>query len=372
MPRIVLVIGSLDCGGAQRALTDMANYWRRLDWEVTIATWSGPETADFYAVDQGIHRISLTPRSQDADTSRAATALSLVERMLMLRRILKNKGPDAVLSFIDVSNVLTIAASAGLRLRVVVAERTDPSQNRTISRFWKWMRRLSYHCAAAVVAQTGGAAQWLDKQCRIQSLVIPNAIREMPKLQATRGPFILSVGRLTPEKGVDTLLKAFARISAEFSEWRVVVAGDGPEHAALLAMRDQQQLTEKVDFLGEIRDVESWFARAGVVVHASRREGFPNVVLEAMAMGAPVVCTDCKSGPADLIRDRVNGRLIAVDDVSALAEALKELIENPGLRQKLASEALKVRDSHQQTMIMRRWNSVLLGGGLTGAVVERR
>jgi GalNAc-alpha-(1->4)-GalNAc-alpha-(1->3)-diNAcBac-PP-undecaprenol alpha-1,4-N-acetyl-D-galactosaminyltransferase len=372
MPRVVLVIGSLDCGGAQRALADMANYWNRSDWDVTIATWSGPESPDFYPIDQGIDRIWLTSRLQQARRSRARTVLSIIDRMLMLRRTLGNKKPDAVLSFIDVSNVLTILASVGMGVRVVVAERTDPSQNQTISGFWKRMRRLTYRWAGAVVAQTGDAARWLDRQCGIRSLVIPNAIREMPEINAARASFILAVGRLTPEKGIDTLLRAFALISAEFSDWRVVVAGEGPEHAALEALREQQHLTGRVDFIGEIRDVESLFARAGLVVHASRREGFPNVVLEAMAMGAPVVCTNCKSGPADIIRDRVNGRLIAVDDVGDLAAAMKELIENPGLRLKLASEALKIRGLYKQNMIMERWYVALLGGGSAGAAVERK
>ena len=192
-------------------------------------------------------------------------------------------------------------------------------------------------------------------------MVIPNAIRRMPDVQASRSSTILALGRLTREKGIDTVLRAFALISGKFPEWRVVIAGDGPERAALMNLRKQLDLEGRVDFVGQVRDVENWLAAAGLVVHASRREGFPNAVLEAMAMGAPVVCTDCRSGPSDLIQDRINGRLIAVDDVPALAGAIAELIENPGLRARLSSEAVKVRQSYEQTMIMERWNAVLLG-----------
>jgi GalNAc-alpha-(1->4)-GalNAc-alpha-(1->3)-diNAcBac-PP-undecaprenol alpha-1,4-N-acetyl-D-galactosaminyltransferase len=362
-PRLVLVIGSLDCGGAQRALADMANFWTRLNWDVTIATWSGCEIPDFYAIDGHIGRVALSARRAPARTSHFAALRHLIARMARLRRLVADQKPDAVLSFIDVSNVLTILASAALGARVVVCERTDPSLNYTISRFWKCLRRLTYRWAGAVVAQTGDAARWLDRQCGVRSLVIPNAIRRMPDVGVSRSPTILAVGRLTSEKGIDTVLRAFALICGRFPDWRVVIAGDGPERTALVSLRDQLGLAGRVEFVGQVRDVENRLATAGLVVHASRREGFPNAVLEAMAMGAPVICTDCRSGPSDLIQDRINGRLIAVDDVPGLAGAVTELIENPGLRLRLSSEAVKVRQSYEQNMIMERWNAVLLGHG---------
>jgi GalNAc-alpha-(1->4)-GalNAc-alpha-(1->3)-diNAcBac-PP-undecaprenol alpha-1,4-N-acetyl-D-galactosaminyltransferase len=363
LPRLVLVIGSLDCGGAQRALADMANFWTRLDWDVTIATWSGSEIADFYDIDQRIKRVELSTRFAPTMTSRFVALRHLLTRMARLRHLVADKEPDAVLSFMDVSNVLTILASAALGARVVICERTDPSLNHTISRFWKCLRRLTYRWAGAVVAQTGDAARWLNRHCGVRSLVIPNAIRRMPEIDISRTPTILALGRLTNEKGIDTVLRAFALISGKFLDWRLVIAGDGPERAALTSLRKELGLDERVDFVGQVRDVENWLASAGLVVHASRREGFPNVVLEAMAMRAPVICTDCRSGPSDLVQDRINGRLIAVDDVPALAAAITELIENPGLRLRLSSEAGKVRQSYEQNMIMQRWNAVLLGRG---------
>jgi len=361
VPRLVLVIGSLGCGGAERALVDMANHWKGLDWDVTLATWSGSEIKDFYEIDPRIHRVALTSHSAPSRISRFEAMRFIIIRILRLRRLIAQREPDAVLSFIDVSNVLTILASAALRVRVVVSERTNPSQNQTISRFWKFSRWLTYRCAGAVVAQTNDAAAWLDNQCGVRSLVIPNAIRRMPEVDAVRGPLILAIGRLTREKGIDTVLRAFARLSGKFREWRLVIAGDGPERSALISLCEELNLNERVDFVGEVRDVESWFARAGMVVHASRREGFPNAVLEAMAMGAPIICTNCPSGPSDIIEDRVNGRLIAVDDVDALAVAMTEFIENPRFRLGLAVKALKVRDSYEQNMIMGRWSAALLG-----------
>jgi len=361
VPRVLLVIGSLECGGAQRALIQMANHWKGLDWDVTLTTWSGSEVPDFYEVDPRIDRVALTPHLTSVRASRFAAIRSILFRMLRLRRLVATKEPDAVLSFIDVSNVLTILSTVGMPVRIVVSERTNPSQNKTVSPFWKGLRRLTYRWAGEVVVQTSDAARWIDIECGVRSLVIPNGIRRMPGVDVLRAPLILTVGRLSREKGVDAVLRAFALATRKESEWRLVIVGDGPERSALIALRAELNLMERVEFAGQVHDVETWLARAGFVVHASRREGFPNVVLEAMAMGVPVICTDCPSGPSDIIRDRINGRLIPVDDVDALSDAMTELMESRDVRLRLAGEALKVRETYDLNMIMDRWSTVLLG-----------
>lgn len=360
-PRVLLVIGGLDCGGAQRALADMANYWQRLGWAVTLATWSGPEVQDFYELDERVGRVRLSAAVATSQASRLQALRRVFVRMVRFRRLVAATAPDAVLSFIDVSNVLTILSTRGLGVRVVVSERTNPGQNNTISRLWKSLRWATYRWAEVVVAQTGDAARWLQVRCGVSAVVIPNCIRRMPDLDISRAPLIVAVGRLTHEKGIDTLLRAFALLSGQFPDWRLAIAGDGPERASLVRLREELDLVKRVDFLGEIREVETLLASAGMFVHASRREGFPNAILEAMAMGAPVIGTDCPSGPSDIIRDRVNGRLIVVDDVGGLVEAMAEFINNPELRSRMTSEALRVRHAYAQDLIMDRWNAALFG-----------
>ena len=101
----------------------------------------------------------------------------------------------------------------------------------------------------------------------------------------------------------------------------------GPERERLQQLSEELGLRERVRLLGEIPDVEAWLARAGLVVQPSRFEGFPNAVLEAMALGAAVISADCPAGPAELIRDGLNGRLVPVEDVPALAQAMRELMQ---------------------------------------------
>jgi GalNAc-alpha-(1->4)-GalNAc-alpha-(1->3)-diNAcBac-PP-undecaprenol alpha-1,4-N-acetyl-D-galactosaminyltransferase len=356
-PRLMLVIASLQGGGAERQLSEMANYWVGRGADVTLATWSGPDSKDFYPLVPGVSRLWLEvrlPRHMPF-----ATLIASACRVYKLRGVFRALRPDVAVSFIDISNVYTILASRGLGLRVVVAERTHPAINRTVSRPWRLLRRVCYSSAYAVVAQTQDAGRWLRRNCHAHVRVIPNSLRDLALIDCDREPLIIAVGRLSVEKGLDILLRAFASLSPNFPSWRVCIIGDGTERQALTRLRDELQLAARVEFVGEVRNVELWMARAGLLVHPSRREGFPNAVLEAMGMGLPVVCADCRAGPSDLIEDGINGRLVPVDDVDALARAMSELMTAPQLRERIGCEARKVRKQYAQDVVMEKWEALL-------------
>lgn len=355
---VVLVIGSLQGGGAERALSDMANYWADKGWEVTLATWSGPDVRDFYPLAPNVRRVWLDVYSPN--DSPLAKIRSNIARIAKFRRVLRASRPSAVLSFIEVSNVLTILAALGMDVRVVVAERTNPSLNLRVARFWRTLRQVTYWAADEVIAQTHDAARWIERKCGVRVVVIPNSLRVLPSVECEREPLIIAVGRLSKEKGFDLLIRAFARIAPEFQNWRLAIIGEGEERSPLLELRDQLGLMDRVELVGQVQDVETWMARAGLLVHPSRREGFPNVVLEAMGMGAAVICTDCRSGPAELIQDGIDGRLVPVDDLDTLAHVMSELMTRRDLRDRLGQKALNVRQQYAQGVIMDRWESCLL------------
>jgi GalNAc-alpha-(1->4)-GalNAc-alpha-(1->3)-diNAcBac-PP-undecaprenol alpha-1,4-N-acetyl-D-galactosaminyltransferase len=355
--RLLLIIGSLQAGGAERQLSDMANYWSARGVQVTFATWHGPEVEDFYVLDRTIERVHL---GVNGSRVRLLSLIGILAGIMRLRRLIRTSRAHAVLSFIDVSNVCTIMAAAGLGVRVVVAERTHPALRRSMGLAWRLLRHLSYRHADLVVAQTRDAAGWLERNCRARVSVIPNALRALPSLDCRREPLIVAVGRLTTEKGFDLLLHAFARLMRPFPEWRVCIVGEGMERKALVQLAGRLGLTQRVEFLGEVRGIDSWLARASLFVHPSRREGFPNAVLEAMGMGLAVICADCRAGPAELIADRINGRLVPVDDVDALAGAMAELMASSDSREALGREARQVRQRFGQERIMEDWRGCVL------------
>jgi glycosyltransferase involved in cell wall biosynthesis len=357
-PTLLLLVASLRGGGAERQLSDMANYWVAKDWHVILATWSGPEVADFFPLDSRVRRVSLESRTKGV-MSQSRIRVNL-ERVARLRRFLASARPDAMLSFMTESNLLTILAGAGLHPRVVISERVQPALHGALPWTWRILRRVLYRWADAVVAQTQDAAQWLRRNCRTTVTVIPNALRSLPEPSSERLPLIVAVGRLTHQKGFDVLLRAFARIAHTCADWRLAIIGDGEERQRLTRLRGELLLDNRVEFVGQSSDVVGWMARAGLIVQPSRFEGFPNVVLEGMGLGAAVISADCPSGPSDMIEDGVNGRLIPVDDVDKLAEVMAELISSPDERARLGHAASAVRARYRQDVVMDRWEACLL------------
>jgi glycosyltransferase involved in cell wall biosynthesis len=359
-PHVILVAASLEGGGAERVMSDMANYWVARGWRVMIATWSGPEIEDFYALAPAVTRAWLDVHSPNSSFFTMARAN--LARVFRLRRLLRASRPDVVLSFIQISNVLTIAAACGLPLRVVVSERgcAGNAGEGSLSFYWRLLRKLLYAQSDAVTALNAEAVEWLRRKCRVDATVIPPAaLRPLPEMTVAREPLILGVGRLHVAKGFDLLIRAYAGLTAAFPTWRLTLIGKGPERSALIGLCAELDLRHRVEFLEPMHDVERWMARAGVVVLPSRFEAFGNAVLESMAMGAAVISTNCP-GPASLIDDGVNGRLVPVEDSDNLARVMAELMSQPEIRAKLGCEAMKVRERFAQDRIMQQWAATLL------------
>jgi len=177
---------------------------------------------------------------------------------------------------------------------VVVAERTHPALNDTVSRPWKVLRRLCYSWSDQVVAQTRDAAAWLERRCKSPVLVIPNFLRALPQIALPREFLIIAVGRLTSEKGFDVLLEAFARVRARFPDWRLCIIGEGPERRALTERIAELDLRGRVVLLGEIRDVDTWMARAALGVRDFRTP-FWKAWGWALPSSAPIVALVLRS-----------------------------------------------------------------------------
>lgn len=355
---VFLLISSLTAGGAERAMSELAACLAEADWRVTLATLTDSTESDRYPIHPQVRRVCLgNPPPADSIVGKLRANWG---RVHILRTALRELQPDVMLSFMEATNVLAILAAGPLKLPVVVAERTDPSQHlHNVPPMWRLGRRILYKRAQAVVAQTSGAASWLRTECRCAVEVIPNALRRLPAPVATRQDWIVSAGRLEPVKGYDIVMAAFARVCAKAPGWRLIIAGEGKLNQSLRQLAADLGIEGRTDFVGHRTDIERLLGEAAIVALASRYEGFPNVLLESLGMGAAVIATDCKSGPAELISNGENGLLVPVDDVDAMADRMARLIANDGLRGRLGTRALEARSTYAQPIVARRWMKLM-------------
>ncbi|QFQ99622.1 glycosyltransferase family 4 protein [Streptomyces phaeolivaceus] len=168
-------------------------------------------------------------------------------------------------------------------------------------------------------------------------------------------PVIAAAGRLSRGKRFDLLLEAFAKVAAKEPEWQLRIYGGGKQHDRLETLIQELRLTDRAHLMGPHTPIEEEFARASIVVSASEAESFGMTLVEAMRCGVPVVSTDCPLGPAEIITDGTDGRLVPVDDPDALAEAVLDLTADPALRRAMGRAALESARRYDPAPIIARY-----------------
>lgn len=361
---ILILIHSLGGGGAERVSVNLAATWAAAGDRVTIATLKGPEPIP-YDLAEGVR---LLPLDVAGDSSGPLGALiANFRRVRRVRRLLREERPDVAIGMMTNSAIYLALARDG-RALTIGSERIYPPLE-PIGRLWEILRRKTYGRLDIVVAQTSEVRDWILKNTGARRVaVIPNSIHlPLPERAPALRPSdivppskktLLSVGRLASQKGFHRLLSAFAAVSARHPDWRLVILGEGPLRPALEDQIDALGLREQVVLPGWAGNLAEWYRAADVCAMSSLHEGFPNVLLEAMAHGCAVVSVDCDTGPRDLVENEVNGLLVPQDDPKALSAALDTLMGDEALRVRLGREALAVRETYSPEKIDARWQQL--------------
>jgi len=337
-------------GGAERVVSLLAAEFARRGDEVSLITVASPDD-DFFSVDPAVSRRSLDLGARPRGLQRVSMNL---HRRKALRDAVEAVRPQVVVSFLEATNILALVSS---NAPVVVSVRTNPEVHPR-RRLLRALRRLLYARAAGVVLQTKPAADWARRFLPPDRVfAIPNPVLPAAGPPSQRLPRIVAIGRMDQDKGFDLLLEAFARV-ANHSEWRLVIAGTGPDRDALEVQARALDIRDRVEFPGLVADTQTLLSQSSIFVLPSRTEGFPNVLLEAMAAGLPVVAADCRHGPREVIRHAEDGLLVAPEDPETLAEAIRRLIEDPSERERLGSAATSVVERFGVARIADRWEQV--------------
>src|SRR5215469_9528019 len=309
--RIVLAISSLGGGGAERVMTLLAGALAARNHEVWLVTLAQSGN-DFFPLDARVRRLGLGVTGDSRNMLHGIWANA--RRLRVLRRTVSTIGPHAVLSFVTSTNVLTILACIRLRVRIIVSERVDPAAHREI-RIWSGLRSLLYQFADGIVVQTESIAEWFRKRLltRARVIVIPNPVVPLPDVEPyahESGPFLLAAGRFTPQKGFDLLIRAFGSATALTPELKLVIAGEGPEAQSLRDLAVELGLGARVSFPGRVSELSRLLKCAVAFILPSRYEGFPNVLLEALALGVPCVATDCPGATREILGNGAYGLVV--------------------------------------------------------------
>jgi glycosyltransferase involved in cell wall biosynthesis len=334
--RVAIFLVSLEGGGSERIALNLAQGFaeRGLEVDLVLQRAKGPY------LDQVSDKIRIV------DLRAGRMALAIFPLISDLRR----ERPPFLLSLMMGANIIAILSKKLARVdtRLMISEHLTISvatQNAGSlrGRYLPLLAKRIYPWADGIVAVSEGVAEDLAHTLglprkKIEVIYNPVVTPELlekagepvdhPWFKPGEPPVILGVGRLTEQKDFPTLLRAFALVRKERAA-RLVILGEGEDRPQLKALVDELGIAEDVDMPGFVDNPYGYMAGAAVFALSSRWEGLPTVLIEAMALGKPVVATDCPSGAREILNDGRYGTLVPVGDAKRLAAGISGMLEHP-------------------------------------------
>ncbi|NDP61892.1 glycosyltransferase family 4 protein [Polaromonas sp.] len=359
--KIILLISSMGAGGAERVAATLCNAWAKRSNQVTlISTFSGGGKS-FYDISKNIELIFLA----DLVENKKKSFVSSLQRLYILRRLISIRQADVIVSFLSNVNIAAVIASAFLKSPLIICERSDPS-SQPVSRLLRVACKLTYRYADMLTVQTDSVVKKVDqiysgiKLLRAIPNPLPDAIVSIKKnLIAKRRKSLLSLGRLSDEKQVELIIAAFAKLAFRCADWDLHVYGDGPLKNNILQQIASLDMQNRIFLKGRTSEPWQIMANADAYVMASRFEGFPNALLEAMGVGLPCVAFDCPSGPREISNDGKDALLVDLNDQQGLITALEKVMSDEVFRDDLGNRARKsVLSRYSLASILNRWDEL--------------
>lgn len=360
MQKIAFHLNSLQQGGAERVVSNLANRFAKEGYEVVIATeWYG---TDEFALDQKVRRVHVGLTEEDESRSRIS---KMLRRIWYLRRFMKKEKPDVVVAFTRGVLYRALAAGIGTGIPVVISVRTDPVGHYD-KKADKLRIPLLFPHAAGCVFQTEGAKAFFAPYLQENSRIILNPLN--PKYvgvpePAVRTKNVVQSGRLVDFKNQPMLIRAFLKVHEKHPDYTLKIYGpdskDGTKEI-LESIIHENHAEDFVKLMGGSNTLEKDLADAALYAFSSDWEGLPNALMEAMALGLPVVSTDCPcGGPKTLIEDGVNGLLVPIMDEKAMTDGILRLIEDRELAERLGREARKISERANEDAVFEQWQTYL-------------
>lgn len=347
--KITFCITSLGKGGAERVICNLSNYFASsLVYSVSILAVNKSKVA--YDLDSSIKLFF-------ADDKLSKNKIkSIYNRIHGFRKQINLINPDVIVSFLPTANYLSLANKKNRK--VIISVRNDPKYEYATIKD-KVLMRLLYPKADGMIFQTDEAREYFKFMKIEKNTIIPNSINLdflIDRFVGERDKKIVTVGRLEKQKNHAMLIKAYSEFFKKNRNYTLDIYGEGSCREELETLIENLHLEHKVTLHGQVDNIIDCIYKASLFVLSSDYEGMPNALLEAMALGLPVISTDCPcGGPKMLINDCVNGMLVPVNDYSKLSERMLDILSNTESIDKYSQNASKIQKKLSPKRVNEKW-----------------
>ena len=361
--KVVLFIPTVGTGGAERVISLMANYWAEKGHDITVLSLDHSSSKPFFSLHKNVryHPLGLMKE----DKGYLGKIRRTIFQVITTRKWINNTEPDVVIAQLDIAIFLAMTSTIFSNVKAIVYEGNNPYLNVT-NKYLQKLNNFIYRFTDHLVLQTQQIATTFPEHLQNKISVIYNPVTTPPAqlkqedyLQNLQRKKIISIGRLEHQKGYDVLVRAFHLFLQHHPNWHLEILGEGREREALEKLCKERGIADRVLLPGNVKQPYNRLIESSMFVLSSRFEGLPNVLLEAMSVGMPVIATRCKFGPEEMVHHRENGLLVPVEDAEALANALEILADDSELCKYLGTNAVKVNDKLHLDKIMQQWEDVI-------------
>lgn len=341
-------------GGTERVSVQLANELVKEDkYEICFLSLIEQVDQPFYEIDKKIKRYSLGTHWINPGPG----YLPLIGK---LRKFLKQKEIDIIIDIDIVLDVLSIPAAKRLKTKVISWEHFNCEFEQSVL-YRRWISRLSAKKADYIVTLTEQDKQSYKEILKrtsdieaIYNLVSPMSLNENVK----RENWIVTVGRLTYQKGIDYLIEVAKEVLKQNKDWKWLILGEGEERKKLEQAIAQNHLEKQLILKGRVENIEWYLNRAKLFVLTSRYEGLGMCLIEAMQMKVPCVSFDIKIGPSEIIEDKVNGVLVSPFNIKNMIEEINSLLDDKNSLQEMSESTMLHFERFKKEAIIKRWDKV--------------
>lgn len=352
MKKITFVIGTMGNGGAERVISILANHFSRKDYIISVITIYGNKQD--YKLNKNINYYPIICNKKNK-------IKRIIERMLKIRSVLREIDSEVIISFLADVNIYVLLANLFLKGKVIVSERNDPTRDPK-NKYIRKLRDLVYNLSDGFVFQTYDAKSYFRNKFQEKSIIISNPLKgNLPlRYEGARDNRIVTACRLNTQKNLYMLINAFKKFQDIYEEYILEIYGEGPLKNELIKYIESIGLGNKVILKGFSSQIHEDILSASIFVISSDYEGISNAMIEALAIGLPVISTDSPVGGARMFIDSYkNGILVPVKDTEALYAAMVEIVDDKNLQEQLSHSATFIREKLDESTIVSEWENYI-------------